>query len=422
MKRRIKEAISHPLISGSIIIFAGTLLGNFLNFLFNFFMSRNLSVSDYGILASLNSLILVFALIADSFVPTIVHFAAIHFAKKEHKQIGGIFFQANKIAILLGVSSFLIFAIFAKDIGIFLNIDNNFLIILVGIIVFFGYMGSLSKAILQAKLLFKYISFINVFSASTKLLFGVILVFLGYRVTGAITSYLIYFFIFYILVLFPLRNFFKRGNNVFSVGIKRIISYGGPASLALISLTFFITSDILLVKHFFSAKEAGIYAGLSLVARVIYFFSAPIASVMFPIVVQKHSREENFTNTFKISFLLVFLLSIFVTAFYFIFPDFSIRLFLKKEEYVVGAPLLGYFGIFITLYSLLSLLTNFYLSIKKTQVSILITFFAILQIILIWFNHNIFSQVLMISLFTTSLPLILLLLYYIWHYERKTKK
>lgn len=422
MEKKFKQIINHPLISGTIVIFAGTLLGNFLNFLFNFFMSRNLSVADYGILASLNSLILVFALIADSFVPTVVHFAAVHFAKKEHKQIGGIFFQANKIAILLGVSSFLIFAVFAKDIGHFLNISNNFLIMLVGVIVFFGYMGSLNKAILQAKLLFKYISFINVFSAAIKLTVGVILVFLGYKVTGAITSYLIYFFVFYILVLFPLRNFFKKGNNIFSIGIKRIISYGGPASLALFSLTFFITADILLVKHFFSAKEAGIYAGLSLVARVIYFFSAPIASVMFPIIVQKHSREENFTNTFKISFLLVFMLSTFVTIFYFIFPDFSIKLFLKKEEYLTGAYLLGYFGIFITLYSLLSLLTNFYLSIKKTQVSILITFFAILQIVLIWFNHSNFSQVIMISLFTTSLPLILLLLYYVWHYERKTTK
>ena len=54
---------------------------------------------------------------------------------------------------------------------------------------------------------------------------------------------------------------------------------------------------LILVKHFFSPHDAGIYAGLSLIGRVIFFFSAPIASVMFPVIVQKYARKENYENT-----------------------------------------------------------------------------------------------------------------------------
>lgn len=421
MRNKFKKIIEHPLISGSIIIFAGTLFANFLNFLFNLFMSRTLSVSDYGILASLTSLILVFALIADSFAPTIVHFAASSFAKKEYEKIQGIFFQANKIAIVFGGLTFLVFTLFAENIGNFFNINNNFLVILVGIIVFLGFLGALNRAILQAKLSFKYISLVYVSSTSIKLIIGIILVFFGYKATGAMFGFVFSFFAMYLLFFIPLKRFLEKSNNSYTISIKKLFTYGGPASIALFSLTFFITSDILLVKHFFSAKEAGIYAGLSLVGRVIYFFTAPLTSVMFPVIVQKYSREENYTNTFKISFFLVLILSAAITIFYFINPGFSIRFFLKKEEYIAASAYLPYFGIFIALYSLLSLVTNFYLSIKRTKIYILITFFAVFQIILIWFNHETFFQVITISLLATGLPLVILLLYYIWLYERKTK-
>ena len=83
MKERIKQVANNPLISGSAVIFFGTLFANFLNFLFNFYMTRNLTVSDYGVLSSLVSVIMLFSLVSDSFVPTTVHFAGGFFAKNE---------------------------------------------------------------------------------------------------------------------------------------------------------------------------------------------------------------------------------------------------------------------------------------------------------------------------------------------------
>lgn len=418
MKRKIREAIKHPLISGSIVIFMGAIFANFLNFLFNIFMSRNLTVSDYGILASLNSLILIFALIADSFAPTIVYFAGTHFAKGEHKKIGGIFFQANKIAILFGGLSFLTFAFFARYIGNFFNIDNNFLIILAGIIIFFGFMGSLNRGILQAKLVFKYLSFVNAFSATVKLIVGILLVYFGLRVMGAMFGFLFSFFMIYVLVFIPLRGFLGEKSPSL-IDIKKLFSYGGPTVLALCGLTFFITTDILLVKHFFPPKEAGIYAGLSLVGKVIYFFSAPVATVMFPLIVQKYTRLENYHNTFKLSLLFVLLPSLALTMLYFIFPQFIIRLFLKNPEYLQASHLLGYFGIFMTLYVMLYIFTNFYLSIKKTKIYLPILGGAILQAALLWFFHKTFFEVITISLVSASLPFVLLGVYYLKLYGRR---
>ncbi len=419
MKTKFRQVTSHPLISGSIIIFAGSIFANFSNFIFNLFMSRNLSISDYGILASLNSLVLVFALIAESFVPTIVHFAGSFFAKGEENKIRGLFFQTNKMAIGMGGAVFLFFLFFSSIISSFFNINNNFLLILVGIIIFFGFMGSLNRAILQAKLMFKYLSFTNAFSSAVKLITGIGLVLLGFRVSGAIFGFLISFFSIFILVVIPLRYLIREKNSSFSIDFKKIISYGAPTALSLFGLTFFITTDILLVKHFFLPKEAGIYAGLSLIGRVIYFLCAPIVTVMFPIIVQKHTRRENYHNTFRLSLLFVFLPSAILTSSYFIFPQFIIKLFLKNTDYLQASGLLGYFGIFMTLYVMLFVFTNFYLSIKKTKVFIPIIFSSFLQAVLIWFFHETFFQVITISLISVSLPFAILVVYYVKSYGRK---
>src|ERR1019366_2514322 len=48
--------------------------------------------------------------------------------------------------------------------------------------------------------------------------------------------------------------------------------------------------DIVLVKHFFSSKEAGLYAAVALVGRVIFSFSSAVVNSMFPIVAG--TREE----------------------------------------------------------------------------------------------------------------------------------
>jgi len=52
--------------------------------------------------------------------------------------------------------------------------------------------------------------------------------------------------------------------------------------------------DIVLVKHFFSAKEAGLYAAVAMVGRVIFAFSSAVVNTMFPLVAG--TENENRRN------------------------------------------------------------------------------------------------------------------------------
>lgn len=420
MRKKINQIIKHPLISGSIIMFIGSSMISFLNFIFNLFMSRNLSVSDYGILASLISLITLSTLPAGSFIPLVVNFAASYFAKNDLAMVRGLFLKIMKPLFFLGILVFVVFLFFAQKIGQFFNIHNDSLIIMAGLIAFLSFISVVNMPLLQAKLAFAFIVLLNFVSSFSKLFLGIAAVFFGFSIGGVMWALFLSSLIPYLLSFFPLKFLFQKRTVTPQVSNREIISFGLPAAVIMLGLTSFITTDIILVKHFFNPVNAGIYAGLSLIGRVIFFFSAPIGTVMFPLITQRHTRKENYHNLFKLSLLLVFLASVCLTVFYFFCPEFIIGFFLKKQEYLSAANLLGFFGIFISLYSVTTIVVNFYLSIRETKIVIPIIIFAVLQGFLIWLYHNTFLQIIMISLGTISLLLIALLLYYWRLYEKRT--
>lgn len=421
MRKRVRQALENPLISGSAIIFFGSIFSNILNFLFNLFMTRNLSVADYGVLASIVSLITLSSLPASAILPAVVRFAASYFAKGDHAMIRGLFLKFGKLSFLLGFIILVVFILFTEKISEFFHIGDNSLVILASLLVFFGFIAIVNSALLQARLSFLFISFINFVGAFLKLALGIGFVFLGFGVGGAMWALLLSSVIPYVLTFIPLRFLFQKGLVIPKINTSELFVYGAPSAIALFGLTSFITTDIILVKHFFDPESAGIYAGLSLVGRVIFFLSAPISTVMFPLIVQKHTREENYHNTFTLSLFLVFLLSAPVVIFYFLFPVFTIGFF-TKQDYLSVTNLLGLFGIFIVAYSVLSIMVNFFLSIKKTNISVPVAIGAGLQALLLWFFHQDFLQVILISLIIVSLLILLLLLYYLKLYEKDKKK
>lgn len=418
MIRLIKKFFAHELISGASFIFMASLLGNLINFFFNLFMARNLSVSDYGILASMMALMALSTIPAGAILPTVVRFGASYFAKGDLAGVRGLFFKVTKPYSLIAGLIFCALFLSRSLIGQFFHIQDQSLILIVGLMVSIGYAGVVLQPLLQAKLAFRMIALINILASLSKLLFGALLIFIGLGVRGAILAVFTSALITLALSLIPLRFLLKSQLHTPHISARELFSYGVPSAIATFCIMALINSDIILVKHFFDAESAGVYAGLSLVGRVIFFFSATIPTVMFPLIVQKDARQENYHSVFWFSLILVFLPSVIVSIFYFIFPTFAISFF-TKGEYTSASNLLGLFAIFITVYSLLFVVTNFFLSIKKTKIFIPIALGAILQASLIWVYHNSFLQVIIISGSISSLLLVLLLLYY-WHlYGRK---
>jgi O-antigen/teichoic acid export membrane protein len=268
---------------------------------------------------------------------------------------------------------------------------------------------------MQAKLAFKSLSFSSTLSAFLKFALGFIFVIMaGLGIYGALFAYLIFLFTPIVVGIFVMRDVFTFKNiNTVSISAKSLISFGVPSAVAVFCLNSFISTDIILVKHLFSPDNAGLYAGLSLVGKIIFFITAPVMTVMFPIITNRFNRNEDHKNVLFMSMALVGAASLAISLFYFLFPKFTILFFLKRTEYLHVANYLGLFGIFITLYCIVSLLSYYFLSVKKTKVAYFLSIGAVLQAVLILIFHSDFAEVIFISIFTMAV-LLLSLLYYYW--------
>lgn len=407
--------VKHELIRGSFYMFLGFISGSFLAFVLNIFLVRSLTTTDYGIYASLLSIITLAGVLVQSFQPIIVRFATGYFAKNQIGYAQTLYFKSGKLLLIFSVSIFIIFFIFLNQISEYLHLKNNSYVIFVGFVVASQYIGIINTSFLQSLLKFKIISLFAGIGGFARLASGVLLVFFGFNVFGALFAIFLSFFVPFILGFIPLRFLFSKVKKIEKIEIssKELISYAIPTTIAVLSFVSLTSTDVLLVRHFFNEEDAGMYGALSLVGKVIFYFTGPISVAMFPLLIKKHTKGESVNTLFYAALLLVLCPSLAITFFYFIFPSVSINFFLGNS-YIKIAPYLGMFGIYITVFSVVSLCVNFFLSLKKTKIFIPVLIVALMQVSLISLFHSSFFQVIGISLSLSVVLLLVLLVYYLY--------
>ena len=410
----VKKLLKHELISGSFYLFVGGTIANFIAFIYNLFLARTLVPVDYGIYGSLLSVITLLGVPVSSLGPVIVKFSANYFAKNDLEKAARLYSQMLKFLIVITIMIFMLFVIFSGVLQNFLHIQNTSYVIFSGIIIALFYLNLVNTSYIQSILKFHFLASINILASLVKLLVGGVLILTGFKIFGALGGVFAMALATFILGFWPIRFIFKNiKNNKTVIPIREIVSYALPTSFAIFFLASFTSTDVILVKHFFNPHQAGFYAGLSLVGRVIFYFTSPIPMVMFPLLVKRHALGKNFNSLFYLALLLVILPSFAITVFYFLFPSFVIRLFLGGKDYLAIAPFLGFFGIYLSVFSLVNVCVNFFLSVNKMKIVPIVVIAAILQILLITTFHNSFYQVIGVSLLVSLFLLIILLVYYI---------
>jgi O-antigen/teichoic acid export membrane protein len=409
----LNKIIKHELISGSFYIFIGSILVNFLAFVLNLFLARNLSYADYGIFASLLSIITLASMPAGSINTILVRFTTDYHSKNQLDKLQSFYKKAAKFIFSFSLIALLFFIISSPLLKSFLHLNNVAYVVVVGLCVFTVYMQVLNGGFLQGLMKFRFLSFAGIFSGIIKLIVGIALVFLGFKAFSGLWAIFFMSLGSFLIGFIPLRFILlKKTESNVQISTSEIIKYALPTFIVVFSMTSLITTDVILVKHFFNAQAAGFYAGLSLIGRVIFYFTSPITMVMFPLLIKRYNLGRSFNNLFYLALFLVLIPSLTVTGFYFLFPKFVVNLFLAGRDYLSIAKYAGLFGINLTIFSLINLFVNFFLSLNKTKIAPLVVLAALSQIVLISIFHASFYQVIGVSISIFLVLFIALVIYY----------
>jgi O-antigen/teichoic acid export membrane protein len=393
-------------IQGGIILTSSLLLYNFLNYLFHIISARLLDTADYGILATIMSIVYIFNVPSESIQTIASRYTTKYYVKKEPGKIKNLLIKLINKFFLISLICFGLFILLSPLISKFLKINLK-IIFLTGGILIAMFLIPITRGVMQGLKKFKILGSNYFIEGVIKVAIAGILIFLGFRVYGAllavIISMLLTFFISFLFIKDVVKT--KRINGK----IKGLYSYSFPVLISTATVMILLSIDLLMARHFFSQEIAGQYAVISMSSKIIFFGTWGISKAMFPLVSERSERESNYFNVFKKSALITLFLSSAILIVYFLLPKLIVTI-LFGSKYAPLAGLLIIPSIAMTFLSLTNLVVLYNLATNHEHLNYLIILFVPLQIILVYFFHSSiyeFSLMLLLSnlllLFTTVL-------------------
>jgi O-antigen/teichoic acid export membrane protein len=176
-------------------------------------------------------------------------------------------------------------------------------------------------------------------------------------------------------------------------GVQAILYFVGHVVLS--------NLDILLVKHFFAPLQAGIYAAVALVGRVIFMLSWSVVSSMFPVSASRINPKGG-RSVLTTALLMVTGLTTLFIAGLALAPE-SIWTLLLGKHFLLGtavsfSPLLTEYAVMTGIYSIAVVIMMYEMSRRISgaawvQLSASVVFAAA-----IWFFHHSLSQVILVQM------------------------
>lgn len=410
MKKRIYQLTQNKVLTGSLVLLVGSNIYNASQFVFHFLSGRFLGVANYGDLATIISLLGIIGIIHSAVNLSVIKYIASYKTPDQIKAFASWIHHRTLLIAGLGM----IIVLIASPLFIsFLQLSTPALAYLLAPLMFCFVIITTWRAILQG--LHKF----NLFAASlsleavVKLIFFGLFLMVGWQVLGAAGAMILSVIVAGIFTYLPLKSYLQNPGKI-APDIEGFFKYSLVALLQGLALTSMYSTDLLLVKHYFNAEQAGVYASLAILGRVVFFGITPIAQVMFPIVVARHTDNQPYRLLFLGCLGIVSLMVIILVGLYSTVPAFIISL-LYGQAFSSGASMLWWFALTLGMLGVSNLFIQFYLSIGKTKIVGLFVLSAILQIVLILLYHQTLLQVVQMSAISCALLLLGLLLYFPYH-------
>lgn len=397
MRTFVERVRGNLLIRRSVVYALGTTVFNFGNYLYQVLMGRYLGPSEYGTLAVLFSLLYIVTVPANTVLTVAVRYISTLRARNHWHKMSVWWRGFTKRLLVAGALLFLVSALISPALASFFNINRVSPLILTGGVFMIIFVLTLNRGVLQGLQSFNALSFSFSLEAVLKVVLAVGLVVIGFGVDGAVIAVLLAMGISYVFSFWPLKGVVSSGATDEAVDWTEVIRLAIPVFLAFLFLTLMYNIDMLLVKHFFEPEEAGLYAGLSLMGKVIFFATWAVAGVMLPMVSEAKEVGKRHHNLFWQTFGIVFLGSAVLVLWYFLFPEPTLGILLGAS-FKPAAPYLGVFGLAMMLLALNNVFLFYFLALHRNSFLVPLALVAVLEAPLIWVYHSSIIQIIQILL------------------------
>ncbi len=400
------KALRQKLLGGSLTLLAGSGLVGVANLIYNVVTARMLGPSGFAHVTAVYTLLMLASAITLSFQAVCAKYVASHEGAEEK---AAIFSSLHIKSWIAGVSLGLLLFLFNRVIKDYLNLPDQVLISLLALGIAFYIPLGVRRGYIQGVHAFTSLAINFMVEGLVRLGGAYFLIKAGLGVEGAVLSSVIAVVASYFLANpHPRRASLPARQIPISSGegVQAIVFFAGQGAIN--------NFDIVLMNHFFMPEQAGIYAAVSLVGRLINMFAWSVVNTMFPVSAAARSTDKEARPVLFMSLAMVLLiLSVLILGLWAI-PSFLWRTLFGAHFEVANsgglATLLILYAVATGIYSLSSVLISYEMSRKIANTSWVQLAFSGVLIVGIWALHHSLAQVIYERLFLMAILFVMVAL------------
>ncbi len=378
------------------------------NYLYNLILGRVLGPAQFADAAILITFLLVLSFVAMTFQLAVAKFTAEFEQTKLESFIQKSFKQALLVGFVLGAA----IVLFSRELQQLFNTQSNYMFVIFGLAIPLYFIMSVNRGRLQGQQDFVELSTTYQSEMWSRLGITFALIFLLQMpstiavATGVALSF--------VIGLFPMKKISVKPIKVPSFTdqeAKRIRTFFILTACYECTQIICNNSDILLVKHFFESANAGLYASMALIGRVVYFVTWMFVMLLLPKVIEKRKQGLETSPVLRKYLGYIVLLSAGIVLFTFLFPSFTVTV-LFGEAYLSIGPLLGWYALATALFAISNVYTYYFLSLDKYLPIVFSGVFGLTQIGLIIIFHSSLLEVVIMQVIAMAALLAAQFAYY----------
>ena len=385
--RRVAGLFFGELARASAWLFAGSIGGGILGYVFQVLMGRMLSTKEYGFFSAMMALVAVLTAPLGTLMMVVSRKVSEYRARQDTGSIAHFYYSINIRSAVVDAFFLATCLLFAPQVQFYLKAPNIIPVYLLGALLFLTFLPTINNAFLQGLQSFFWLSASGLLGVLLKIIFSVALVWLGYGLIGAMGGVVLTSLVMWLITYGALHRPLVGGRGKSYQAAHLSFKSALPVFIANVAFAAMTQLDMVQVNYYFPAHEAGLYAAASILGKAVMYLPGGIATALFPMVAENHARDEGSAHLLLQAVGLTALLCGAGAIFYFFFGE-GIITFLYGGSYQGAGEVLKFFGFAILPMALVMVAENFLIAKGRVLFAYLFVFIAPLQLAAIYFYHD----------------------------------
>ncbi len=409
---RFKALSNSKLISGGFLVFAA-LISNFLNFLYNAYLGRHVDATEFGLVGLVGSF-LYLSSVPTSATSKMITYRAGYLLGKYQGPVRNFWKHYFKRVAIIGFVLSIIWAALTPLLMKLFQTTEYIAILSFAPVWFIGLTTVVNRGFLAGNQLFVSLAIIAIFESVIKLLLAMLFINLklvGYVYLATPISILCSLIFSFILVR-TLNTVDKKtlpkdyDESVVKYFPKRFFL---ASIVAGISSVVFLSLDVILAKVYLPPVQAGQYALLSLVGKMIYLVGSLFSQFMTPVISKVIGEGRKSESTFTKILLATSLASTFAYIGVGLLGRFTTPLLFGNKVLPI-VEFLPLYGLAIVAFTIGSSIIEYHQVRRQYLFSILGFSLALIQLTLTYFFHDHLSSFVDVIVILSVIYLVVILL------------